>query len=30
MSISTVRDFGRTGPRRRSDLKKEEVEIAIP
>ena len=30
MNISTVRDIGRTGPRRRSDPKKEEVEIAIP
>ena len=30
MNINTVRTIGRTGPRRRSDLKKEEVEIATP
>ncbi|MES2468722.1 MAG: ABC transporter ATP-binding protein [Verrucomicrobiota bacterium] len=28
MNINTVKDIGRTGPRRRSDLNKEEVEIA--
>ena len=30
MNINTVKDMGRTGPRRRSDLKKEDVEIALP
>lgn len=30
MNINTMKQIGRTGPRRRSDLKKEEVEIAQP
>lgn len=30
MNINTVQDIGRKGPRRRSDLNKEDVEIATP